>query len=202
VISYVNCSAAVKALSDVICTSGNAERIVARVPPDRPILFAPDEHLGRFLVKKTGRPMVLWPGACSVHVSFSERMLIRLKAEHPEAVVLAHPECTEAILAHAHHVGSTKSLLDFATTSAASAFIVVTEPGIIHQMEKACPGKTFIAAPQEGGCACNECPHMRLNTLEKVYACMRDRSPEIIVPDDLRIRAARPLERMLAMSVP
>jgi quinolinate synthase len=190
----------VKALTDIICTSSNAERIIRQVPADKPILFAPDQQLGRYLVKKTGRDMLLWPGACSVHVSFSERLLIRLKAEHPAALVLAHPECEERVLRHADHIGSTASILAFAKTSPAPAFIVVTEPGLIHQMEKACPDKLFIPAPQDGGCACNECPHMRLNTLEKVFLCMRDRSPEVTLPEDVRLKALRPLERMLQMS--
>lgn len=200
VISYINCTAGVKALSDVICTSSNAERIIRQVPADQPIIFAPDQQLGQWLVKKTGREMLLWPGACQVHVIFSERHLIRLKTEHPGALVLAHPECTPQVLRHTDHIGSTASILAYACTSPASTFIIVTEPGIIYQMEKACPGKTFIPAPEESGCACNECPHMRLNTLEKVYLCMRDRAPEIIVPEDLRLKALKPLERMLEMS--
>ena len=197
VISYINCSAGVKALSDIICTSSNAGRIIAQVPPDRPIIFGPDQQLGRYLMKKTGRDMLLWPGSCSVHVTFSERRLLRLKDEHPDALVLAHPECEERILCHADHVGSTTSILNFATKSQAQAFIVVTEPGIIHQMEKACPGKLFLPAPPESECACNECPHMRLNTLEKVYLCMRDRQPEIVLPEDLRQRCLVPLQKML-----
>ena len=200
VISYINCSAGVKALSDAICTSSNAERIIRQVPAGRNILFAPDQQLGQWLIKKTGRDMLLWPGACEVHVTFSERSLIRLKVEHAGAQVLAHPECTAQILRHADHVGSTAALLDFASASPAQAFIIVTEPGIIHQMTKACPHKTFIPAPQENGCACNECPHMRLNTLEKVYACMRDRAPEITVPEALRVKALKPIERMFEMS--
>ena len=165
VITYINSSAGVKALSDIICTSSNAERIVRQVPADRPILFAPDQHLGRFVIKKTGRDMVLWPGSCSVHVTFSERRIIRLKAEHPDALVLAHPECEERVLRLADHIGSTTSILNYATTSPAASFIVVTEPGIIHQMKKARPDKLFIPAPPDNGCACNECPYMRLNTL-------------------------------------
>jgi quinolinate synthase len=197
VISYINCSAGVKALSDIICTSSNAARIIAQVPPDRPIIFGPDQQLGRYLMKKTGRDMLLWPGSCSVHVTFSERRLLRLKDEHPDALVLAHPECEERILCHADHVGSTTSILNFATKSQAQAFIVVTEPGIIHQMKKACPEKLFLPAPPESDCACNECPHMRLNTLEKVYLCMRDRQPEIVLPEDLRQRCLVPLQKML-----
>jgi quinolinate synthase len=200
VISYINCSAGVKALSDVICTSSNAERIIASVPAGRPILFAPDQQLGRYLIKRTGRDMLLWPGACLVHVHFSERELLRLKAANPGAPVLAHPECEEPILRLADHVGSTTSILKFATSHDAGTFIVVTEPGIIHQMKRACPGKTFIPAPSDSGCSCNECPFMRLNTLEKVHACLRDGRPEITMPEALRQRCLAPLERMLEIS--
>jgi quinolinate synthase len=200
VISYINCSAAVKAMSDIICTSSNAERIVRQIPADQPIVFAPDMQLGRFIEKQTGRRMVLWPGACSVHVAFSERLLVRLKTRHPDALVLAHPECEDNVLRHADHIGSTTSILSYAVNSPASTFIVATESGILHQMKKACPGKTFIPAPPENGCACNECPYMRLNTLERVYTCMRDRTPALELADDVRLRALRPLERMLAMS--
>jgi len=200
VISYINCSAAVKALSDVICTSSNAERIIRQIPPDRPIIFAPDQQLGRYLIRKTGREMLLWPGACSVHVIFSERAIVRLKAEHPDALVLAHPECEERVLRLADHIGSTTSILEYAKKSEARRFIVATEAGIIHQMKKACPNKIFIPAPADNGCACNECPYMRLNTLEKVYLCMRDRRPAISLPEDLRLKALAPLEKMLAMS--
>ena len=200
VISYINCSAGVKALSDIICTSSNAEKIIRQIPPHQPILFGPDQHLGRFLIGKTGRDMVLWPGMCQVHVSFSERQLLRLKAEHPDAVVLAHPECETPILRLADHIGSTTSILEYAKKSDARAFIVVTEAGIIHQMKKACPDKVFIPAPPENGCSCNECPFMRLNTLEKVYRCMRDRQPEITMDEGLRQRCLVPLQRMLEMS--
>jgi quinolinate synthase len=200
VISYINCSAAVKALSDVICTSSNAERIIRQIPPETPIIFAPDQQLGRYLVRKTGREMLLWPGACSVHVIFSERAIVRLKVEHPDALVLAHPECEERVLRLADHIGSTTSILEYAKKSAARSFIVATESGIIHQMKKACPDKTFIPAPADNGCACNECPYMRLNTLEKVYRCMRDRTPAISLPEDLRLAALAPLEKMLDMS--
>ncbi len=200
VISYINCSAEVKALSDVICTSSNAERIIRQIPPERPIIFAPDQQLGRYLIRKTGREMLLWPGACSVHVIFSERAIVRLKAEHPDALVLAHPECEERVLRLADHIGSTTSILEYARKSPAQSFIVATESGIIHQMKKACPDKTFIPAPADNGCACNECPYMRLNTLEKVYLCMRGRQPAIGLPEDLRLRALAPLEKMLAMS--
>jgi quinolinate synthase len=200
VISYINCSAGVKALSDVICTSSNAERIIRQVPPEQPILFAPDQYLGGYLIRKTGRNMLLWPGSCMVHVIFSERQIIRLKTEHPDALVLAHPECPERILRLADYIGSTTGILNYFQSSSAKKFIVATESGILHQMKKLCPEKTFIPAPTEDGCACNECPHMKLNTLEKVYLCMRDRRPEIVVPEEVRLRALAPVERMLAIS--
>jgi len=199
-ITYINCSAEVKALSDIICTSSNAEKIIRQIPPEQPILFAPDQHLGRYLMKKTGREMRLWQGSCIVHEMFSERSLVQLKERHPHAVVLAHPECTEAVLRRADYVGSTTGILNYAKQSEAAEFIVATESGIIHQMEKACPDKIFISAPGEGGCACSECPHMKLNTMEKLYLCMRDRTPEITLDEDLRLRALRPIKRMLEMS--
>lgn len=200
VVSYVNCSAEVKALSDILCTSSNAEAVIRSVPPERPIIFGPDRNLGRFLVARTGRDMVLWPGICIVHDTFSERKLIQLKVRYPEALVVAHPECTESVLRLADHVGSTTSILNFVTKSPHQQFIIVTEPGIIHQMEKRCPEKVFIAAPPDSSCACNECPYMRLNTLEKLYLCMRDRRPEITLDEDIRRRALVPLERMLEIS--
>ena len=199
-ITYINCSAEVKALSDIICTSSNAEKIIRQIPPERPILFSPDQHLGRFLIKKTGREMILWPGSCIVHEMFSEKSLVQLKERNPGALVLAHPECPEAVLRHADYVGSTTGILTFATHNPATEFIVATESGILHQMEKACPEKTFISAPGEGGCSCSECPHMRLNTLEKLYLCMRDRQPEITLEENLRQRALKPILRMLEMS--
>jgi quinolinate synthase len=198
-ITYINCSARVKALSDIICTSSNAEKIVRSIPADREILFAPDRHLGAWLEKKTGRKMVLWPGTCIVHEQFSERELVRLKVRHPRARVAAHPECPEAILKHADHVGSTKSLLKFVTEDSAPEFLVATEPGIIHQMEKAAPGKTFIPLPADT-CACNLCPFMKKNTLEKVYLALRDEVPEITIPEDVRVAAERSLDRMLELS--
>jgi len=199
-ITYINCSAEVKALSDIICTSSNAERIIRQIPPGKPILFAPDQHLGRFLIKKTGREMTLWPGSCIVHEMFSEKSLVQLKERHPRALVLAHPECPESVLRHADYVGSTTGILKFARNSTAMEFIVATESGILHQMIKACPGKSFIPAPGEGGCSCSECPHMKLNTMEKLYLCMRDRKPEITLDEDLRQRALKPILRMLEMS--
>ena len=199
-ITYINCSAEVKALSDIICTSSNAEKIIRQIPPEKPILFAPDQHLGRYLMKKTGRELTLWPGSCMVHEMFSEKSLVQLKERHPRALILAHPECPEAVLRHADYVGSTTGILKYAVASPASEFIVATESGILHQMEKACPGKTFIAAPGEGGCSCSECPHMKLNTMEKLYLCMRDRKPEITLDENLRQRALKPILRMLEMS--
>jgi quinolinate synthase len=199
-ISYINCSAEVKALSDIICTSSNAERIIRQIPEDKPILFAPDRHLGAFLQRKTGRRMRLWQGACSVHELFSERSLVQLKVKHPLAAVLAHPECDEKILRHADFVGSTKGLLNFATNCEARELIVVTESGILHQMQKVCPEKVFIAAPGNNGCACNVCPHMRLNTLEKLHRCMVTRVPEIQIAEELRRAALIPMQRMLDMS--
>jgi quinolinate synthase len=200
VVSYVNSSAAVKAMSDVICTSSNAVKIVNQVPRERQILFAPDQHLGRYVMKQTGRDMVLWPGSCIVHEIFSEKKLVGLKVEHPDAEVVAHPECEAAVLRHADFIGSTKALLDYVLKSPKQKFIVVTEAGILHQMKKGAPGKTFIPAPPDNGCACNECPYMRLNTLEKLWRCMKDRTPELVMPTDLREAARAPLQRMLEWS--
>jgi quinolinate synthase len=200
VISYINCSAEIKAMSDIICTSSNAEKILRQIPADQPIIFAPDRNLGQYLMKKTGRKLRLWQGACIVHETFSERKLLRLKIRYPEARILAHPECEERVLRNADYVGSTSGLLDYVRRSPQREFIIATEPGIIHQMERVCPDKTFIPAPPESNCACNECPHMRLNTLEKLYLCMKSSSPEIILDEDVRLRALRPIQRMLEMS--
>jgi quinolinate synthase len=200
VVSYINCSTEVKALSDIICTSSNAEKIIRQIPREKPILFAPDQHLGRYLMNRTGRELRLWPGACMVHEMFSERSLVRLKERHPKAVVLAHPECTQAVLRHADYVGSTAGILNYAKHSPASEFIVATEHGLLHQMEKTCPDKSFIPALGENACACNHCPHMRLNTLEKLFLCMRDHDPAIILEEELRRAALRPILRMLEMS--
>ncbi|WP_287131235.1 quinolinate synthase NadA [Candidatus Cyanaurora vandensis] len=200
VISYINCTAEVKALSDIICTSSNAVAIVNQLPLDQPIIFGPDRNLGRYVNRMTGREMVLWPGACLVHEIFSEKKLLQLKNRHPAALVIAHPECEEAVLRHADHIGSTSSLLRFVQQSPIQEFIVVTESGILHQMQKSCPDKHFIPAPPNGNCACNECPFMRLNTLEKVYLAMVNRSPEIVMDEPLRERALLPMTRMLAMS--
>ncbi len=200
VVTYVNSSAAVKAMSDVICTSSNAARIVARAPQERPVLFAPDQHLGRWVTKQTGREMVLWPGSCMVHEIFSEKRLVQLKTQHPEAVVVAHPECEASVLRHADYVGSTRGILEHVLHSDRKTFIVATEVGILHQMQKRAPEKTYLAAPPDNGCACNECPHMKLNTLEKLVQCMRLRSPELTMPTPLLEAARVPLERMLAWS--
>jgi quinolinate synthase len=201
VVSYVNTSAEVKALSDIICTSSNAEKVIGSIPEGTPIIFGPDRHLGRYIVEKTGREMVLWPGTCMVHILFSERKIRQLKVRHPEAEVLAHPECEERVLRVADHIGSTSSLLNRVVESPARKFIVATEPGILHQMRKLAPEKEFMRAPgkgPEGSCeACSECPHMRRNTVEKLYWCMRDLSPEITLDEELRLRALRPIERML-----
>ncbi|MEX1146803.1 MAG: quinolinate synthase NadA [Sphingomonadales bacterium] len=202
-LTYINCSAEVKAMTDIIVTSSNAEYIINQIPEDQPILFAPDRHLGAFLSRKTGRKMTLWPGTCIVHERFSERELIKLKARHPDAPVAAHPECPEQILSHSDHVGSTSSILKFVMASDASTFIIATEPHIMHQMEKAAPHKTFIGAPgADGNCNCNMCPFMALNSMEKLYLALRDEKPEIIMAEDIRVRALKPLERMLEMSPP
>jgi quinolinate synthase len=200
VVTYVNSSAEVKAMSDVIVTSSNAVKIVSRIPKDKPIIFAPDQHLGRYVMKESGRELVLWPGSCIVHEIFSEKRIVQLKVEHTGALIIAHPECEANVLAHADYIGSTKQLLDFTEKSAARTFIVVTEPGIIHQMERRSPDKKFIAAPPNNGCSCNECPYMRLNTMEKLAKCMRDRSPALELPASLRQAALAPLKRMLEWS--
>jgi quinolinate synthase len=200
-LSYINCSADVKAASDIIVTSSNAEAIVSQIPADQPILFAPDKYLGGYLARKTGRDMVLWPGTCIVHEQFSLRELVRLKTQNPNAPIAAHPECPADILQQADHVGSTSSLIEYVTTSPADTFIIATEPQIIHQMELKAPGKTFIGAPGSDGCiGCNNCPFMALNTMEKLYVALRDGSPEIQLPEDLRVAAEKPLRRMLEMS--
>lgn len=200
IISYINCSADVKAMSDIICTSSNAEKIVKQIPESQKIIFTPDKNLGSYLIKKTGRDMVLWQGACIVHETFSERKILQLKIKFPQAKLIAHPECEEAVLRNADFIGSTSALLKFVETDIAKEFIVATEPGILHQMEKVCPDKKFIIAPPEANCACNECPYMKLNTLEKLYLCMRDKKPEIILDKDIQEKALVPIKRMLEMS--
>ena len=200
-LTYINCSAAVKAHTDIIVTSSNAEHIIRQIPEDQPILFAPDRHLGAYLARKTGRDMLLWDGTCIVHEQFSEKELIKLKVAHPDAPVAAHPECPAHILDHADHIGSTSSILAFARQSAADTIIVATEPHIIHQMEKAAPHKTFIGAPgADGNCNCNMCPFMALNSMEKLYLCLKELEPRIEVPEDMRVAALKPLRRMLEMS--
>jgi quinolinate synthase len=200
VITYVNSSAEVKAMSDVICTSSNSRRIVDRAPKDRPIIFAPDQHLGRWVSKETGRDLILWPGSCIVHEIFSEKQLVQLKVQHPEAEVVAHPECQQHVLRHADYIGSTKGILEFVLKSPKQKFIIVTEAGIIHQMQLHAPQKTFIPAPPDNGCSCNECPYMKMNTLEKLWRCMATRSPELVMPESLRAAARKPLQRMLEWS--
>ncbi len=200
VISYINCTAEIKALSDIICTSSNAEHILRQIPEDQPVIFAPDKNLGRYLMKATGRDLVLWDGTCIVHEVFSEQKLVRLQVRHPKALVLAHPECEEAVLRHADFIGSTTSIRRFAADSDHDEFIVATEEGILHQMRKDSPGKTFISAPPDNGCACNQCPHMRLNTLEKLYLCLEYESPELEMEESLRLAALRPIEKMMEMS--
>ncbi len=200
VISYINCTADIKALSDIICTSSNAEKIIDSLPADQKIIFAPDKNLGRYLMKKTGRDMLLWNGACIVHELFSLEKITRLKVRHPEAKVIAHPECEEAVLRTADFIGSTTQLLKYAATDSANAFIVVTETGILHQMQKDSPYKTFIPAPPDNACACNDCPYMKLNTLEKLYLCMEYETPEIVMDETLRQAAKTPIDRMLDIS--
>ncbi len=200
VVSYINCSAAVKAESDYICTSSNAEKIVRAIPADKKVLFAPDKNLGRYVMKQTGRDMVLWPGSCIVHETFSLRKLTALMHQHPSAKLIAHPECEEPLLEQAAFVGSTSALLGYVERDAANEFIVATEPGILHQMQKRVPNKVLLPAPPEANCACNECPFMRLNTAEKVYLALRDLAPALELPEELRERARVPIDRMLALS--
>jgi quinolinate synthase len=199
-ITYINCSAEVKALSDIICTSSNAEKIIRQVPEGKPILFAPDRNLGKYLIKKTGRQMLLWQGTCIVHETFSDRKILHLKELYPNAKLIAHPECEEIVLDKADFIASTSGLLRFVQSSPDTEFIVATETGIIHQMQKACPDKLFIPAPPEESCACNQCPYMKLNTMEKLYLCMKNRTPEILLDDDLIKRALIPIQRMMEMS--
>ena len=202
VISYINCSAAIKAQTDIICTSSNAEFILNQLPADQKIIFAPDKNLGAYLAKKTGREMVLWDGACQVHEIFSEQKLLALKVAYPNAEILAHPECEEHILRHADYIASTTGILRYATNSSKKEFIVVTEAGILHAMEKARPDAIFIPAPPEdSSCACNDCPHMKLNTLEKIYNCLKYELPELEMDEQIRLQALKPIQRMLEMSV-
>ncbi len=200
VISYINCSAGIKALSDIICTSSNAQKIVESLPKEQKIIFAPDKNLGAFINKQTGRNMVLWNGACMVHEIFSLEKITKLKVRHPEAKLIVHPECEEPVLAIADFIGSTTQLLQYAKNDVSNSFIVATESGILHQMVKDAPHKTFIPAPPDNSCACNDCPHMKLNTLEKLYLCMKYELPELLMDEELRLAAKMPIDRMLYLS--
>jgi quinolinate synthase len=200
VITYVNCTAELKALSDIVCTSTNAVQIVESLPKDQKIIFGPDKNLGAWVAKKTGRDLVLWNGACMVHEIFSREKITKLKERHPNAKFIAHPECEEAVLAMADYIGSTTGLLKYTINSEAKEFIVATESGIIHQMEKANPTKTFIPAPPNNSCACNDCPYMKRNTLEKLYLCLKNGLPEVTVPNAIIEQAKKPIERMLEIS--
>jgi quinolinate synthase len=200
VITYINCSAEIKALSDIICTSSNAVQIVNSLPKDQKIIFAPDKNLGAYVAKETGRDLVLWNGACMVHEIFSQQRILKLKEQNPGAKIIAHPECEEPILALADFIGSTTALLNYSKKSDAQSFIVATETGILHQMQKDSPNKTFIPAPPTTNCACNDCPHMKLNTLEKLYLCLKNESPEIEVPENIRVGAEKSIRRMLDLS--
>jgi len=199
-ITYINCSAEVKALSDIICTSSNAEKIINQIPADKTILFSPDKNLGSYLQKKTGREMTLWDGSCIVHETFSEKKILSLKVKYPDAKLIAHPECKEAVLKHADFIGSTSKLLQYVQNDSSQSFIVATEPGIIHQMEKYSSGKMFIPAPPENNCSCNNCPYMKMNTLEKLYLCMKNKTQRIEMEESIRAAALKPIERMLEMS--
>jgi len=200
VVTYINCSAGMKALSDIICTSSNAKAIIDSLPADQKIIFAPDKNLGAYLNKVTGRNMVLWNGACMVHEIFSLEKITRLKTRHPEAKLIAHPECEEPLLRMADYIGSTTQLLKYTQTDSSQTYIVATETGILHQMQKDQPQKTFIPAPPDNSCACNECPHMKLNTLEKLYLCLKYEQPELTMEESLRLAALKPIERMLEIS--
>ena len=200
VISYINCTAEVKALSDIICTSSNAMKIVNSLPKDEKICFAPDKYLGSFIMKQTGRPMELWNGSCQVHEMFSELEVINLTSKYPNAEILAHPECPENILNYADYIGSTTGILNYAVDSTNEEFIILTEPGIIHQLEVHAPDKTYHTVPNLNGCACNDCPHMKLNSIDKMITALETLEPEIIMPEELRTKALKPLERMLSLS--
>lgn len=200
IITYINCSAEIKALSDIICTSSNAKTIVDSLPKNQPIIFAPDKNLGAYINKVTGRNMLLWNGSCMVHEIFSLEKITKLKIRHPEAKFIAHPECEEKILALADYIGSTTALLQYSLTDSSTEYIVATETGILHQMQKSNPDKTFIPAPPNNSCACNNCPYMKLNTLEKLYLCMKYETPEIIMDDIILEAAKKPIMKMLEIS--
>ena len=200
VVSYINCTAAVKAQSDLICTSSNAVDLVNQLPKDQPILFAPDQNLGRWVQRQSGRELTLWPGRCIVHETFSEEAVLQLKLEHPNAEVIAHPECQENLLDLANFIGSTSKLLNYTETSGSDTFIVLTEPGIIHQMQQRVPHKTLLEVPGLDGCSCNSCPYMRLNTLQKLHDCLNTLEPAIEMEENLRMKALLPMQKMLEMS--
>lgn len=200
-ITYINCTAEVKSLNDIICTSSSAEKIINQIPLDKAILFSPDKNLGRYLIKKTGREMLLWDGSCHVHEAFNEQKIIDLRLKYPEAKLISHPECEESILMFSHFIGSTSRLLKYVQEDSSKQYIVATESGIIHQMKKAAPGKEYIPAPpNDDACSCNECPFMKMNTMEKLYLCMKNQYPQIIMDEELRKKALIPIERMLELS--
>ena len=200
VITYINCSAGMKALSDIICTSSNAQKIVESLPVDQPLIFAPDKNLGAYINKQTGRKMLLWNGACMVHEIFSLEKITKLKIRHPKAKLIAHPECEDTVLAIADYIGSTTALLKYSQIDSSKEYIVATESGILHQMQKSSPNKTFIPAPPNNSCACNDCPYMKLNTLEKLYLCLKYETPAIHMDEQLRQAAKKPIDRMLEIS--
>lgn len=202
VVTYVNCSAEVKALTDIVCTSSNAVKIVQSIPEDQPIIFAPDKNLGRYVMQQTGRKMVLWDGACVVHEAFSVEKILKLFAQHPDAVIIAHPESEESVLKTASYVGSTAGLIDYVKKSSATKFIVATEVGILYRMQQAVPDKILIPAPiaEDNTCACSECAFMKVNTLQKLYNAMVNMGPEIFIPENIQKRALQPIERMLTLS--
>ncbi|MEO6834222.1 MAG: quinolinate synthase NadA [Chitinophagaceae bacterium] len=200
VVTYINCSAGMKALSDIICTSSNAKPIIDSLPPDQKIIFAPDRNLGAWINKQTGRQMLLWNGACMVHEMFSLEKITKLKVRHPEAKLIAHPECEEPVLRIADFIGSTSQLLSYIVNDSADSFIVATEAGILHKMQQQAPHKTLIPAPPDNSCACNDCPHMKLNTLEKLYLCLKNELPEILMEEGLRLAAKKPIDRMMELS--
>ena len=201
VVSYINCTAEVKAQSDLICTSSNAVSLVEKIPKDKKIIFAPDKNLGRWVQKNSGRKLKLWPGSCIVHETFSEEALLKLKYKHPDAKVIAHPECSQNLLVLSDFIGSTSKLLDFVSNDNSDTYMVLTEPGIIHQMKKKEPNKSFIEVPDIDGCKCNECPYMKLNTLEKILDCLKNNSPSIELDPEIIKKAYKPIKRMLDMSI-
>ena len=201
VVSYINCTAEVKAQSDLICTSSNAVSLVEKIPKDKKIIFAPDKNLGRWVQKNSGRKLKLWPGSCIVHETFSEEALLKLKYKNPDAKVIAHPECSQNLLVLSDFIGSTSKLLDFVSNDYSDTYMVLTEPGIIHQMKKKEPNKNFIEVPDIDGCKCNECPYMKLNTLEKILDCLKNNSPSIELDPEIIKKAYKPIKRMLDMSI-